>query len=409
MGIDRADVRWVVHWDVPSSLEGFYQESGRAGRDGLPCESVMYVGADDLDTITRLQKANRAGASAEVTSFACQPGCRRKKILGYFGQKRGPCVVGDGEQQCDYCRDPRATSRLQLQWEEQVQRKSVQLMLTQQRQQGAAATTDEDDNSQQQQGQDGSESIEGAATIAEQGSGTQHQPRVGQWGAAKAFTQPAAAGRQPQPGAKPLFSRQCGASSSRGVLQQCSNEQVATAAEAAGPSITAAVGLKAPAAPAAVPQLRKRLAKPVLGAFKAPRMTAPAGKRDVGLSTKCSTDTSMLGQQQDTAGRNFEPGDSCPGSSSAQQQEGQQDDEVAVRAVLGVGCAVPVDGADQQQQQQQRQADQAGNGSQGQLAHLQGQAAGCSALVAGLKCRVPCPGVRGRAAGRVFVPPVKRS
>lgn len=64
------------------------QESGRAGRDGLPCESVTYVSADDLDTITRLEKANRAGAASEVTSFACQPGCKRKKILSYFGQKR---------------------------------------------------------------------------------------------------------------------------------------------------------------------------------------------------------------------------------------------------------------------------------------------------------------------------------
>jgi superfamily II DNA helicase RecQ len=64
------------------------QESGRAGRDGLPSESVVYVSADDLDTITGLEKANRAGAAAEVTSFACQSGCKRKKILGYFGQKR---------------------------------------------------------------------------------------------------------------------------------------------------------------------------------------------------------------------------------------------------------------------------------------------------------------------------------
>ncbi|KAF6265510.1 P-loop containing nucleoside triphosphate hydrolase protein [Scenedesmus sp. NREL 46B-D3] len=193
MGIDRADVRWVVHWDVPTSLEGFYQESGRAGRDGLPSESIMYVSADDLDTITRLEKANRAGAAAEVTSFACQPGCRRKKILNYFGQKRGPCAVGDGEQQCDYCRDSRAASRLQLQWEEQVQRKSVQLALKQQRQQMAAAAAGEEDSSLQQQGQDGSQTSVGAAGPAEQGSSRQRRPRIGQWGSAKAFTEPAAA------------------------------------------------------------------------------------------------------------------------------------------------------------------------------------------------------------------------
>jgi superfamily II DNA helicase RecQ len=73
---------------LPFLLLYWLQESGRAGRDGLPCESVVYVSADDLDTITRLEKANRAGSASEVTCFACQQGCKRKKILSYFGQKR---------------------------------------------------------------------------------------------------------------------------------------------------------------------------------------------------------------------------------------------------------------------------------------------------------------------------------
>lgn len=49
---------------------------------------VVYVGADDIDTIAKLEKANRAGAAAAITAFACQPGCRRKYMLNYFGDKR---------------------------------------------------------------------------------------------------------------------------------------------------------------------------------------------------------------------------------------------------------------------------------------------------------------------------------
>lgn len=70
MGIDKPDVRWVVHWDAASSLEGFYQESGRAGRDDLPSMSLMYASHKHLESIARLEKGNRKGSVAFVASYA---------------------------------------------------------------------------------------------------------------------------------------------------------------------------------------------------------------------------------------------------------------------------------------------------------------------------------------------------
>ncbi|GAX77552.1 hypothetical protein CEUSTIGMA_g4996.t1 [Chlamydomonas eustigma] len=120
MGIDRADVRWVVHWNAPSSLEGLFQESGRAGRDGLPSVSVVYASQSDIDTVSKLEKGTRRGASLQVGNFLLAPGCRRKKLLAFFGEKRCPCML-PAEQVCDFCLNPNLITKQLLQIDQEQQ------------------------------------------------------------------------------------------------------------------------------------------------------------------------------------------------------------------------------------------------------------------------------------------------
>lgn len=111
MGIDKPDVRFVVHYDAPKSLEGYYQETGRGGRDGLDGACLMFYALDD---ITKLEKFNkdknvteRDNAKAllmEMVAYSSLGVCRRRQLLSYFGeQTEKDCGF------CDNCKKPTKT------------------------------------------------------------------------------------------------------------------------------------------------------------------------------------------------------------------------------------------------------------------------------------------------------------
>ncbi len=112
MGIDKPNVRFVVHYDLPRNIEGYYQETGRAGRDGLASEALLLSGAQDMVTARRLieqsnnenQKRIELHKLNAMISFSEASTCRRRVLLNYFGEQMDePCG------NCDICLDPPET------------------------------------------------------------------------------------------------------------------------------------------------------------------------------------------------------------------------------------------------------------------------------------------------------------
>ena len=106
MGIDKSNVRWVIHYNLPKNIEGYYQEIGRAGRDGLPSETVLFESYGD---VIQLQKFASEGLNAGVQlaklermkQYADALSCRRKILLSYFGE-----LVTENCGNCDICKNP---------------------------------------------------------------------------------------------------------------------------------------------------------------------------------------------------------------------------------------------------------------------------------------------------------------